>query len=102
MIFTRWKKGEPREGRVFLVLDPDNAMTAETCPACGKPLGATAPVQLLAIGPMDSEDMELHNSGRWYSAVALVFHAHCLGTETVPPQPSRSRNTVPHQGDGDA
>lgn len=54
-------------------------MAAAPCSACGSLLGDGRSVQLLAIGPSDDEDREAHASGNWYSAVAIVLHADCLG-----------------------
>jgi hypothetical protein len=80
--FVRWRSTEPREQRVFPPLPADHPAVSEPCPgACGEPLGCGLPVQLLVIGPTDGEDYRAHREGRWYSALALLFHAACLGTE---------------------
>lgn len=80
--YVRWRRDQPREGGVCKLLEPGNAMALWDCPACGRPLGTEHPVQLLAIGPLNDEDRDRHRAGGWYSAVALVMHAHCLGTDT--------------------
>lgn len=82
--FVRWRTSEPREGRVFDPLPFDHPAVLDLCPACQRRLGTVHPVQLLAIGPTDEEDQEIHRAGRWYNALALIFHAVCLGTEVTP------------------
>lgn len=79
--FVRWRAGEPREGRVFPPLDPSHPAAAESCAVCESLLGDGSPVQLLAIGPLTPAAHQEHRAGRWYSALALLFHAACLGTE---------------------
>jgi hypothetical protein len=84
--YVRWRSDEPREQRVFPALPEAHPAASTPCPACAQPLGDGTPVQLLALGPADdAEDREKHAAGRWYSAVALVVHATCLGTPEVSP-----------------
>ena len=82
-IYVRWKRGEPREGRIFPPLEANHPAMDKPCanPACPDLLGDETPVQLLAIGPnpSDPEDVERHRAGRWYNAVATLAHARCLG-----------------------
>jgi hypothetical protein len=81
--YLRWKKGEPRESRVFPSLDPTHPGSEQICPACLALIGTSQPVQLLAIGPDSEGTFAIHNADRWYSALAVLFHARCLGTEVV-------------------
>jgi hypothetical protein len=77
--YLRWRRGHPRTSRVFPPLTPDHSAYAEPCAVCHEPLGNGALVQLLAVGP-EPDDREACIDGRWIAAVALLFHAECVGT----------------------
>ncbi|SEF34335.1 hypothetical protein SAMN05421837_107326 [Amycolatopsis pretoriensis] len=81
--YVRWRSGAPREGRAFPPLGPGHPAYRDVCPACDHFLGNGLPVQILAIGPTDDEARDRHRAGRWYSALALLFHAACLGSNIV-------------------
>lgn len=76
--YVRWQRDEPREQRVFPPLDVSHPMADAPCKVCEQPLGNGTPIQLLAIGP-EPDELVRHVDGRWYTAVALAFHAACLG-----------------------
>jgi hypothetical protein len=78
--FVRWRAGARRESRLLPPLAGDHPAANRPCPACWIPLGDGRPVQLLAIGPTDDETRVQHEALRWYSALALLLHADCLGT----------------------
>lgn len=78
--YTRWKAGEPREGRVLGPLSADHPGAGFPCLCCGQLLGDGRKVQLLAIGP-DSETSRAEcRDGKWHAALALTLHAECIGT----------------------
>lgn len=89
--FVRWRAGARRESRVLPPLAGDHPAANRPCPACWIPLGDGRPVQLLAIGPIDDETRVQHAARCWYSALALLLHAECLGTapaaEEAEPEP---------------
>lgn len=80
-VYVRWQKDQPREGRVVSALQADHPSYLDPCanPGCDEILGDGTPVQLLAVGP-EPDKYEDHQAGCWYSAVAVIAHARCLGT----------------------
>src|SRR5688500_8862845 len=79
MFYVRWKKGEPRRGRVFT---EHNSATADlTCLLCRESLG-TRPYQLVAMGPDDSDCRVKHDTDRWYAARAMIMHERCVAKKS--------------------
>lgn len=78
VFYIRWKRGEPREGRVLNPLAAEHPAAGLLCLVCHQPLGDGRSVQLYAIGPDDEETAERHAQGRWYPAQAALLHAECV------------------------
>ena len=57
------------------------------CPSCGKPIQAGDRVAAVPLGPGDNpEDRKRRRKAGWYSAMAAIVHADCLGIEHEPGQ----------------
>lgn len=77
MIYVRWAAGEPRRGRVFEPLTLQHPEVQSPCVECGQELGTVDRVQLVAVGPTDTDDQMTHDRGGWYSAGAVLLHETC-------------------------
>ena len=75
MIYVRWRRGESRRGRVFPAPQPGHPLHATDCVACGGALYSdSGDIVLIAVGPVDEDERERHEAGRWYNAGAVAVH----------------------------
>ena len=82
MFYVRWRRGEPRRGRVFDALTIDHSGYALPCVECDESLGDGHSVQLIAVGPDDEKSAEKFAAGRWCTIAAVPLHAACADALT--------------------
>lgn len=77
MIYVRWQKGYKRRGREFTQHSPD--IDKLECPHCGYSIGSDrGPYTLVAVGPVDDDEQERYEAGKWFNAGAVTIHSACL------------------------
>jgi hypothetical protein len=74
MFHVRWRRGESRRGREFTQIDP--AIRKMRCPECMRPL--SSPYTIVAVGPVDADEIDRYEAGRWFNAGATLLHTSCL------------------------
>jgi hypothetical protein len=77
MLTSRWRIGEPREGRIYPALPADHPLAQRLC-ACGDPLSNGRPLQTYTILPDNPEGREAHSAGDWHDSMAALLHQRCV------------------------